>query len=390
MKKHVKDYFVPHSGNDYRPHGLQKAAMGGMSVLVLLSFALTSAQSIFWVQSDWLLGAILPAVVTELTNDERVDGDLSPLRRNAVLDAAATLKAQHMAQNEYFAHYAPDGTSPWYFFGQVDYNFVHAGENLAIHFNDSSDVVDAWMDSPTHRANIMNGQYSEIGIGTAEGEFEGYKTVYVVQLFGTPAATPTPAPVPTPVPEPIVVAEAEVVPVPVTEPIAEVPIIVTEPEPEPEPVAAPVIVTAAEDTVENEEVLAEAVDVIETVEVIPAEPEAVLVETDVATETLAVAEIEDSFISTSTGGVSATIGADTDQAQPQISFFAELATQPHLVLQILYAVIGLFVIASLLIALVIEIEKQHPVQIAYSVALLLCMYGLYNLHIALTSTVAIV
>jgi hypothetical protein len=110
-----------------------------------------------------------------------------------------------MAARQYFAHYSPDGTSPWYWFDEVGYVYAHAGENLAVHFSDSGEMVEAWMKSPTHRANIINQQYTEIGIGTARGRYEGFDTVFVVQLFGTPAA---------PLPPPPVRVEAPVLPPP--------------------------------------------------------------------------------------------------------------------------------------------------------------------------------
>lgn len=371
MKQHLKDYFIPHEGNEYKPHSLQKAAMVGMVGMVLLSFTLANLQSLIWLSSDWLVSAILPAVIVDLTNEERADEALGSLRRSSVLDAAARLKAQDMARYSYFAHTSPRGVTPWYWFGQVDYNFVHAGENLAVHFVDSGDVVDAWMDSPTHRDNIMNGNYTEIGIGTAEGEYEGFSTVYVVQLFGTPARSTASAIVPEPElePEPVVAGVVE------PEPLIE-----TEPEP-----------------VETDVVLAENAEITETVEFIPAEPELVTLEelvmlaeptkaTTSETEIVEIEATEDSvalysdFVSTSTGGIPATIDPQQGEAQPGSTWYARLLTQPHIVLQVLYSVITLFVLIVLILAIFIEIRRQQPVQIAYAAALLVLMYGLFELH----------
>jgi uncharacterized protein YkwD len=166
---------------------LQKISMTLMGVLVLLTFVGSNVQALFWPTSDWLVSTVLSAVVVDLTNEEREDGVVEPLVRNSVLDKAATRKAEHMAENGYFAHYSPDGVSPWHWFREVGYTYAYAGENLAIHFSDSTEVVKAWMNSPTHRDNIVNGLYREIGVGTARGQFEGYDTVFVVQLFGAPA-----------------------------------------------------------------------------------------------------------------------------------------------------------------------------------------------------------
>lgn len=376
MKKSLKDYFIPHDGNEYKPHSLQKAAVLGMVALVLLSFASTNLQALLWQSSNWLISTVLPAVIVELTNEERSDEALVTLRRSATLDVAAQLKAEHMAENQYFAHYSPDGVSPWHWFGEADYNFVHAGENLAIHFSDSTEVVTAWMNSPTHRANILNGDYREIGIGIASGTYEGYNTVYVVQLFGTPAAA-TPAPVVI-APAPVVAAAETTSPEPQSETVAE-----------PEPEATEVATAESED----DAILAESVAITEQVEVFESEPvaEPVPVPKDVAE----VITIDDTVVvvldhlATSTGGIPASINTDTS-VTTDASFLSSMATQPHLVLQILYGIIASFVVVALMLAVVIEWRRQHPIQIAYSVALLLLMLGLYQVHTYLLSGALVV
>jgi hypothetical protein len=92
-----------------------------------------------------------------------------------------------MAQKGYFAHTSPEGRSPWYWFKQGGYVFNFAGENLAVDFSDSADVERAWMNSPTHRSNILNNKFTEIGVATAVGTLDGRQTTFVVQEFGTPA-----------------------------------------------------------------------------------------------------------------------------------------------------------------------------------------------------------
>ncbi len=383
MKKHLKDYFIPHEGNDYKPHSLQKAAFVGLSAMVILSFAVTNVQSLLWIGSDWLVSTVLPAVIVDLTNQERDTAALGELTRNSVLDAAATLKAQDMAKNEYFAHFSPTNVSPWYWFSQVNYNFIHAGENLAIHFTDSADVVGAWMDSPTHRANIMNGNYTEIGVGTAEGTFEGYKTVYVVQLFGTPVSAAAAS------------KSATVATVPATaEPVTVVD-------------KAPVQVASAVDTA----VLSENVNISEQVNNVPPEPKtatiteikelpdtADVVASDTNTTVVADVQIDKNgektlysdHMSTSTG-VASIDPTDVSQVHAgSTNFLTRLATQPHKVLQILYSMIALFVIGSLLLSILVEIRRQNPIQLAYSMALFLLMFGLYQAHVLMSSGVLIV
>lgn len=383
------------------PHRLQRRAMSLMAVLVLLSFLATNAQSILWLQSSWLVSTILPAVVVDLTNTERAKESLVPLRRSLVLDEAARLKAEHMAQNEYFAHYSPTGVSPWYWFAQVDYNFVHAGENLAIHFSDTGELVDAWMNSPTHRDNIMKAQYREIGVGTAEGTYDGYPTVYVVQLFGTPAATPTvsgvtettrppvvPPAVGTPSTPPVtavITPPAEVVAPAVVEeaPVGTVPAPTA-----PVPVAPePPTVTVTESDVAVE---AESVTITETVEITPAPPvpvpETVV---ELAATEQGVTLLSD-HLSTSTGGVPATMVEDGGRAGNTIPVALRIATQPQTVLQFFFTVLAFCVTGLLAASVLVEMRRRDMVQIAYSVGLLVLMAVLWSAHVFLTAGAVVV
>jgi len=379
MKAWLRKLFIPTLGNGYAPHSLERAAVGGMLVLVLLSFTLVNMQSLLWVSSDWLVSAILPAVIVTETNKERVSESLGVLHRSAVLDAAAQMKANDMAKNQYFAHYSPTGVSPWYWFDQANYNFVHAGENLAIHFTDSGEIVDAWMDSPTHRANIMNGNYVEIGIGTAEGTYDGFSTVYVVQLFGTPAVG---APK---------VAGEEMKVVAVSPAASAVPAVAMA------PVATSVKPQAPEETTI---VLADKASISQTTEIIPAEP--VLVSDSSTSPEASTTVVEDTvvtdsgvmlysdFVSTSTGGISAMIDPLLPNDGESIPKAFSILTQPHFVLQLMYAIIGLFVLVSLLLSIFIEIRRQQPLQIMYGCVLLVLMSGLFYVHTVLTSGALIV
>ncbi len=185
LRSRLKTLFIPCAENSFRPDFLERMSATIMLVLMILSFSIANLQALLWIGSDWMVSTVLPATIVDLTNNERSELQLGTLTRNTKLDRAAKLKAEDMAEHSYFSHYSPTGVSPWHWFDKVNYVYLHAGENLAVHFNDSSDVIDAWMDSPLHRANIMDGKYTEIGVGTARGEFGGVPTVFVVQLFGT-------------------------------------------------------------------------------------------------------------------------------------------------------------------------------------------------------------
>ncbi|MCA9361594.1 hypothetical protein KC845_03495 [Candidatus Kaiserbacteria bacterium] len=395
MKRWLKNYFISHAGNNYKPHSTQKTAMVGMVVLVFLSFLASNLQAVLWLNSDWMISTILPSVIVDLTNNERKAESLVGLQRNAVLDAAAKLKAEDMAKNEYFAHYSPTGVSPWYWFAQVNYNFVHAGENLAIHFSDSGEVVEAWMNSPTHRQNIMDGKYREIGVGTAEGVYDGYKTVYVVQLFGTPAATPAVA-------SATAGNQDSVLPVVLASATDEVEVEeaedqINESAIETENVVASEAVTVTEEStvilepVETALVLNETpLDRANEPELVTKIPTTTTPVEQMDTEVIDVASSEtgvtlfSNHITTTTGRTMADVDSDFEKAG-DTPYIYTLATSPQSVLQILYTFIALFVVGTLLMTLYTDIRNQQKMQIAYSVALLLLMVGLMTVQTYLTT-----
>jgi hypothetical protein len=97
------------------------------------------------------------------------------------------MKGEDMVTKGYFAHNSPEGVTPWHWFQEAGYSFLYAGENLAINFTDAEDVEQAWLNSPKHRANILNASFQEIGIATVPGTYNDSPTIYIVQMFGTPA-----------------------------------------------------------------------------------------------------------------------------------------------------------------------------------------------------------
>jgi len=132
------------------------------------------------------VAAVISAVLVDLANDDRTELALPELKVNPVLVAAAQAKADDMAAKSYFSHTSPEGYNSWHWFKEAGYDYHYAGENLAVNFSDSSDVQEAWMASPTHRENIVNLRYSEIGIATAVGMYKGKEAVFAVQMFGRP------------------------------------------------------------------------------------------------------------------------------------------------------------------------------------------------------------
>lgn len=180
-------HFIPHEGNAYQPHFLRLKIAAGVLALIITLEGLYLAQTLLILPSNSYFAAIFASVLVDETNEHRNAEALGTLRVNITLERAAQMKADDMATKGYFAHNAPDGKTPWYWFDQAGYDYVAAGENLAVNFTDSKDVTEAWMRSPSHRANIMNGNYTEIGIGTAHGIYKGREAIFVVQEFGRPS-----------------------------------------------------------------------------------------------------------------------------------------------------------------------------------------------------------
>ena len=143
----------------------------------------------------------------EQNNSARRANGLAPFSLNSQLNSSAQAKAQHMADNNYWAHVAPDGTQPWYFFEASGYNYSRAGENLAYGFTDARSTNQGWLDSAGHRANIM-GDYSEVGFGFVNSAtFQGTENTIIVAHYAKPLVYSAPAPAPsapatTPAPTP--------------------------------------------------------------------------------------------------------------------------------------------------------------------------------------------
>lgn len=123
--------------------------------------------------------------VVALTNQKRAESGLPALALNQSLSAAAYTKGRDMIDRDYWAHVSPDGVQPWKFFSDFGYKYRYAGENLARDFSTAGSAVDAWMNSPTHKENILNPKYKEIGIGVVEGDLAGSDTTIIVQFFGS-------------------------------------------------------------------------------------------------------------------------------------------------------------------------------------------------------------
>ena len=136
---------------------------------------------------------VLPDVLVEeqrqlaiLVNEVRVRNGLPKLSEKNILNRSSTSRASDMAANEYFSHVGPNNRGLSYFLNKVGYNYLSAGENLAMGFSDAKGMVSAWVNSPTHYANLIDPEYEEMGFGLESGYFAGAPTVYVAQHLGLP------------------------------------------------------------------------------------------------------------------------------------------------------------------------------------------------------------
>lgn len=184
----VSDHFIPHERNNHHPHVLKHLVLLGYSVFLILLKVLVLVLPVALPSSSLYSSAITAQNIVDLTNQTRVNLDIAKLTINAKLAKAATAKAQDMLAKQYFAHTSPSGVTPWDWLKKVGYDYRYSGENLAVHYATAEDVHGGWLASPTHRANIVNPRYTEIGVGVAIGSFEGAEATLVVQLFGNPIA----------------------------------------------------------------------------------------------------------------------------------------------------------------------------------------------------------
>ena len=128
-------------------------------------------------------------IVAETNLQRAQNGNLPALKGNTKLDEAAAAKANDMFLNQYFEHTSPGGIDPGKLVQNCGYDYIVAGENLILgNFSSEKEVVQDWMDSPGHRANILNSRYSEIGVAVIKGNYKGESVWIGVQEFGLPLA----------------------------------------------------------------------------------------------------------------------------------------------------------------------------------------------------------
>jgi hypothetical protein len=193
----LSHFFLPHPETHKKAHLLSFRALFVYIVLFLLLSLSFRTVNIYKPGVLGVESSISQQELIRLTNVEREKNGLRPVSEDPRLNAAALEKAKNMFEENYWAHYSPSGKDPWGFINAAGYEFTYAGENLAKSFYESDEVVKAWMASRTHKENILNNKYENIGIAVLEGTLNGEKTTLIVQEFGKPvdvaiAQAPTP------------------------------------------------------------------------------------------------------------------------------------------------------------------------------------------------------
>ncbi len=124
--------------------------------------------------------------IIDATNAERIKAGLPPLKTSVKLEQSAKIKTEDMITNQYFEHTSPTGKTVADLGNEVGYDYVVMGENLALgDFTSAADLLQAWMNSPGHRANILNTSYQDIGVYATQGTYQGRTVWFAVQHFGT-------------------------------------------------------------------------------------------------------------------------------------------------------------------------------------------------------------
>jgi len=189
MKELLRDFFVPCKENGFKPRVLETqfffillGFLVGLKILTLVSFWDNFGATIF--------NQVSQGDLYVLTNEARASNGVGKLEVSSRLEAVAQLKLADMFQDNYFAHTSPSGVDPWVWFGKANYDYKLAGENLAMSFMSSDEVVRAWLNSESHKKNMLLSEFKETGIAVGSGMINGQQTVAVVQVFGTPRAVP--------------------------------------------------------------------------------------------------------------------------------------------------------------------------------------------------------
>lgn len=180
-----KDYFIPHRGNGHHPKILRKKQLLIVLILAIVIKSSFVLYLFFLYPNNGEMSADIQRDVLVLLNEERTSLGLRPLTLNQSLTNSAFAKAEDMLINNYFAHESLDGRMPWDWVSRKDYPYLYIGENLGMNFASADSVHRALMNSPSHKKNILNEKYTDVGVIVVKGALDGRETNILVQIFGT-------------------------------------------------------------------------------------------------------------------------------------------------------------------------------------------------------------
>lgn len=181
--KLFKDYFIPHDGNNHKPKILHQKSLAVIVILLLIVKISVTGYLYFLYPNQAKMSAEITGKLLELTNQDRIANGMNALTLNSTLSASAMAKADDMAIKDYFAHHSPEGIKPWDWINRDEYAYLLVGENLAINFTSAEAVHKALMDSESHKKNILNERYQDVGLAVISGELNGKVTNILVELF---------------------------------------------------------------------------------------------------------------------------------------------------------------------------------------------------------------
>lgn len=182
--KFFKHFFIPNQNNDHKPKALRGKSLIWYVFIALVVKALATGFLFFMYPSPAVLSTIVASRMIEMVNQSRAENNLPFLREDNMLTLAALAKGEDMLAKQYFAHNTPEGKRPWEWINKKKYDYVFAGENLAMDFTEAESLHEAFLKSPAHRKNILNPKYKDMGAAVLNGEIDGRETTLLVQFFG--------------------------------------------------------------------------------------------------------------------------------------------------------------------------------------------------------------
>lgn len=178
-----KHYFIPNQNNNYKPKILHTKSLAVIIICSIMIKAGLVGYLFFNYPNQAKMSELFSEQLVTLINQDRQENGKAVLAENVVLMSAANKKARDMIKNNYFAHIDSNGKKPWDWINRGEYAYLSVGENLAMNFTSAESAHSALMQSESHKKNILNGKYSDIGLAVVEGEINGKKTNVLVELF---------------------------------------------------------------------------------------------------------------------------------------------------------------------------------------------------------------